>query len=60
MEWTALGQALSVCLIGTNSRNLFYRGVHLIEVSVKRKSTVLISGHTPPGLPLRGGGWGFP
>ena len=49
-----------VSLIGTNSRNLFFRGVHLIEVSVKRKSTVLISGHKPPGLPLRGRRWGFP
>ena len=27
-------------MVGTNSRCPFYRGVRLIEVSVKRKSTV--------------------
>ena len=31
---------------GTNSRSLFYGGVRLIEVSIKRESTVLISSTT--------------
>ena len=30
---------------GTNSTCLFYRGVRLIEVSVKRESTVLRKAH---------------
>ena len=57
---TPLGPALSVRLIeshiegvkkaGTNSKCPFYRGVRLIEVSVKRESTVVLNFFFPARL----------